>query len=35
MRTREEMLTVDRTVIKVTSIDESDEGKFWLSRSAY
>ncbi len=33
MRTREEMLTVDRTVIKVTSIDESDEGKFWLSRS--
>ncbi|MGI8668929.1 MAG: hypothetical protein ACR2J3_03675 [Aridibacter sp.] len=26
------MLTVDRTAIKVTSIDESDETEFWLSR---
>ncbi len=32
MRTREEMLTVDRTAIKVTTIEETDETEYWLSR---
>ncbi len=32
MRTREEMLKVDRTAIKIASFDESDELEFWLSR---
>jgi hypothetical protein len=32
MRTREEMLKIDRSVIKVTSLYESDEKEFWLSR---
>lgn len=32
MRTREEMLKVDRTAIKIASINESDDLEFWLSR---
>jgi hypothetical protein len=32
MRTREEMLKIDRTAIKVTSINESDDNEFWQSR---
>lgn len=32
MRTREEMLKVDRTAVKITSIDESDDLEYWLSR---
>jgi len=32
MRTQEEMLKVNRTAIKVSAIDESDETEFWLSR---
>jgi len=32
MRTREEMLKIDRTAVKVTSLKESDEKEFWLSR---
>lgn len=32
MRTREEMLKVDRASFKVTSLYESDEKEFWLSR---
>lgn len=26
------MLKIDRTAVKITSIDESDELEFWLSR---
>jgi hypothetical protein len=33
MRTREEMLKVDRAAIKVTLLKESDEKEFWQSRS--
>ena len=33
MRTREEMLKIDRSAISVTSIKETDEKEFWLSRS--
>lgn len=33
MRTREEMLKVDRTVLTVTSLKERDELKYWLSRA--
>jgi hypothetical protein len=32
MRTRDEMLKIDRTAIKVTSIKESDDNEFWQSR---
>jgi hypothetical protein len=32
MLTREEMLKIDRTAIKVTSIKESDDNEFWQSR---
>jgi hypothetical protein len=32
MRTREEMLKIDRTAIKVTSIKESDDNEYWQSR---
>jgi hypothetical protein len=32
MRTREEMLKIDRSAIKVTSLKKSDEKEFWLSR---
>jgi hypothetical protein len=32
MRTRDEMLKIDRTAIKVTSINESDDNEFWQSR---
>jgi hypothetical protein len=34
MRTREEMLKIDRSAITVTSLKESDEKEFWLSRPA-
>lgn len=32
MRTRDEMLKIDRKAIKITSLDEPDEREFWLSR---
>jgi hypothetical protein len=32
MRTRDEMLKIDRTAIKVTSINESDDNEYWQSR---
>ncbi|HXH68813.1 MAG TPA: hypothetical protein VNI60_00560 [Pyrinomonadaceae bacterium] len=32
MRTREQMLKIDRTAVKVTSLKELDEKEFWLSR---
>ena len=32
MRTQEEMLKIDRTAIKVTSLKESDDNEFWQSR---
>jgi hypothetical protein len=32
MRTRDEMLKIDRTAIKVTSIKESDDNEYWQSR---
>lgn len=32
MRTQAEMLKIDRTAIKVTSINESDDNEFWQSR---
>ena len=32
MRTRDEMLKIDRASFKVTSLHESDEKEFWLSR---
>ncbi len=32
MRTLEEMLKIDRTAVKITSLKESDEKEFWLSR---
>jgi hypothetical protein len=32
IRTRDEMLKIDRTAIKVTSIKESDDNEFWQSR---
>ena len=33
IRTRAEMLTLDRTKISITDLRESDEREFWLSRS--
>ena len=32
MRTQAEMLKIDRTAIKVTSINESDDNEYWQSR---
>jgi hypothetical protein len=32
MRTRDEMLKIDRTAIKVTSINESDDNEYWQTR---
>ncbi len=32
MRTRAEMLKIDRSAIKITAIDETDEKEFWLKR---
>jgi hypothetical protein len=32
MRTRAEMLKIDRTAIKVTSIKSSDNNEYWQSR---
>ena len=32
MRTREEMLKIDRKAVTVTSLKETDELDFWLSR---
>jgi hypothetical protein len=32
MRTRAEMLKIDRTAIKVTSIKESDDNEYWQTR---
>ena len=32
MRTREEMLKIDRNALAVTPLDESDELNYWLSR---
>jgi hypothetical protein len=33
MRTREEMLKIDRSALTITSLDKTDEKEFWLSRS--
>ena len=33
MRTREEMLKLDRGAFAVTSLKETDELKYWLTRS--
>ncbi len=32
MRTRAEMLKIDRSAVKITAIDETDEKEFWLAR---
>ncbi len=32
MRTRAEMLKIDRSAVKVTAINETDEKEFWLTR---
>ena len=33
MKTREELLKVDRTALTVTSLYESDEKEYWLSKT--
>ena len=33
MKTREELLKVDRTVLTVASLYESDEKEYWLSKT--
>ena len=33
MKTREELLRVDRTAFTVTSLHESDEKEYWLSKT--
>jgi hypothetical protein len=33
MKTREELFKVDRTVLTVTSLHESDEKEYWLSKT--
>ena len=33
MKTREELLKVDRTALSVTSLHESDEKEYWLSKT--